>query len=251
MLNSTFRKLLAIMASGLALILIDAHAGVPRGDDPSARSPVLSERQFREKLRPLERPRDGAEHARLMTSLLREGRFSSLQVKAMAKLLAEEEARYDFALAAYPRTVDPENFYEVYDAFSSFSKVLRLHDQIQLRLATNAPSARAAVPPASDEEMASIVKAVRAEGLDDTKKAIARQIFTGSRRFRSRQITEVLKAFHFEDTRLEMAKLAFDTVVDPENYFVVNQAFALPSTKESLSRYIESRRTDNARPPGR
>jgi hypothetical protein len=247
-LTLTAGKLLVLPC--LALILLQTSASTGRGAEPLA--PRFSERQFREKLRSVERSQDAAEHARLVTSLLREGRFSSLQVKAMAKILSQEEARYDFALAAYPRTIDPDNFYEVYDAFTSFSKVLRLHDQIQLLRSANAPQAtRAALQPVTEEEMASIVKAIRAEGLDDTKKALARQILTGSRRFLSRQITEVLKAFHFEDTRLEIAKLAFDTVLDPDNYFLVNQAFNLPSTKESLSKYLESRRTDPARPPGR
>lgn len=115
--------------AGLAWFCAGSPVVTARGGEAPERSPILSERLFQDKLRLAVRPGDAAEQARLVNRLLLEGRFSSLQIKAMARLLVQEDARYDFALAAFPRTVDPENFYEVYDAFTSFSKVLRLHDQ--------------------------------------------------------------------------------------------------------------------------
>lgn len=171
-------------------------ASLPAANGGESREPVrpLGDRQFGERLRALERSGDGAEQARRAMLLLREGRYSSLQIKAMAKLFVQEDARYDFVIAAYPRTVDPENFYEVYDTFTSFSKVLRLHDQIQMLRASSESPASAALPPVSDEAMAEILKSVRAEGLEDSKKALARQIFTGRRRFLSRQVGELIYA---------------------------------------------------------
>lgn len=54
--------------------------------------------------------------------------FSSRQIKKMAQLFAGDYWRYQFAIAAYQQTTDPQNFYEVYDAFASFSTVFRLND---------------------------------------------------------------------------------------------------------------------------
>ena len=246
--NRFFRTTASVSLTTLFFGILMSTA---RGGESPERGLSLGQRQFEEKLRSAERPRDDAAQARQMHLLLQEGRFSSLQVKAMAKMFAQEDARYDFVLAAYPRTVDPENFYEVYDAFTSLAKVLRLHDQIQPPRHTPAPASRASLQPISDEAMAEILKSVHAEGLESTKKALVRQVFTGRRRFLSRQVGEVVKAFAFDDGRLEVAKLAYDSVIDPENYFLVNQAFSFAGTKDSLARYLESRRTEDSRPRGR
>ena len=245
------RSLRTTASRCLTFLFFSALMFTARGGESAERSLILGERQFGEKLRMAERPRDGAEQARQVHLLLQEGRFSSAQVKAMAKTFAQEDARYDFVVAAYSRTVDPENFYEVYDAFTSFSKVLRLHDQLQPPRPAPAPTSRPALQPVGDEAMAEIVKSVRAEGLEDTKKTLARQVFTGRRRFLSRQVCEVVKAFAFDEGRLEVAKLAYDSVIDPENYFLVNQAFSFASTKDSLARFLESRRAEDLRQRGR
>jgi hypothetical protein len=65
---------------------------------------------------------------RSANDLIRAQRVSSLQVKTIVEKFRDENARLQFAIAAYPRVIDPENLYEVYDAFFTFSKVMRLHD---------------------------------------------------------------------------------------------------------------------------
>ena len=193
----------------------------------------------------MERLRNNSEQSRQAGMLLRDVRLSSLQVKALARTIAQEDARLEFALAAYPHTVDPENFYEVYDAFTSYSKVFRLHDRIQ-RLgrppeAPAPPPVHGSIQPVTDEAMAELVKAIRAESFDDSKLSVAKQILSGKRRFLSRQVAELVRLFSFDDTRLEAAKLAYDSVVDPENYHLVRQALIFNSSKDNLARYIEAR----------
>lgn len=56
--------------------------------------------------------------------------FSSAQVKNMAQLFSEDKSRIEFCKAAYVNTVDKENFFDVYDAFTSFSWALRLYDHV-------------------------------------------------------------------------------------------------------------------------
>lgn len=220
-----------------------------RAEDRRESKPALAEHQFQDKLRTLERLKNSTEQAREANSLLRDGWLSSLQVKALARTITQEDARYDFALAAYPRTVDPENFYEVYDAFTSYSKVFRLHDRIREFRAPATPPAHVGIQPISDEAMADLLKAVRAESFDDTKKAVVRQMFAGKRRFLSRQVGEIVRLFSFDNARLEIAKLAYDSVVDPENYYQVSQVLDFTSNKDALARYIESRNTQRTSRP--
>lgn len=213
----------------------------------AAERTLLSPPKFQEQLGAIEAaPTPDAQ--RLQAEALVRGRFwlSSQQVKAAALHIQDEEARLAFALAAHPRTVDPENFYDVYDAFTKFSTVFRLHDRIrrgppppefvEVPVPVPAPAA------ASREEMADVLKALKAESFDSSRLLLARQIVTARPRFASRQIRELLQTFTFDDSRLELAKEAYGMVLDPENYFLVNEAFTFSSSGEALSKHIQSAR---------
>jgi hypothetical protein len=193
-------------------------------------------------LQSLRTARTDAERVESARQLLSRHACSSLQVKAMAQTIANEDLRLEFAIAAYARTVDPENYYEVYDAFQSFSKVFRLHDQVSPRLARPAPPVPVAPAALSEEDFGQMLRTIRAEPFDDTKLATARQIVSSARgRIASRQVREILRSFTFEDGRLELAKAAYECVLDPWNYSVVYDTFTFPSNRDTLARYLQSR----------
>lgn len=54
--------------------------------------------------------------------------MSSNQVMLIASLFSDDNYRVEFCKLSYASTVDKENFYEVYNAFTLFSTVFRLHD---------------------------------------------------------------------------------------------------------------------------
>lgn len=62
------------------------------------------------------------------------------QVKNIAQLFTEESYRLEFCKAAYTHTYDRVNFYEVYDAFTTYSNVLRLHDFVHGGLPAEQPA---------------------------------------------------------------------------------------------------------------
>lgn len=166
--------------------------------------------------------------------------LSSLQVKAIAARLPDDNARLDFAIAAYPRTLDPENFYEVYDAFNAHSKVFRLHDHIR---AMRHPFPAAEVPrqAVSPEDLKEILKSLRQEPFEQTRIKVAKQVFSSSKHgFLSAQVRQVLGTFDFEPSRLEVAKFAYAYTADPEKYFLVNEAFSFNPSKEELAKFIQS-----------
>ncbi len=68
--------------------------------------------------------------------------FSSLQIKGLAEVFRDDDARLEFAQLAYARVFDPQDFYEVYNSFAYFSTVFRLHDHVLARRggASNNPS---------------------------------------------------------------------------------------------------------------
>jgi hypothetical protein len=56
------------------------------------------------------------------------GCLLSAQVKNIAMLFTEDNYKFDFCRSAYLGTSDKENFFDVYDAFTSFSNAIRLYD---------------------------------------------------------------------------------------------------------------------------
>jgi hypothetical protein len=106
-------------------------------------------------------------------------------------------------------------------------------------------------PPATvtEEEMRDIIRALRRESFDQTRMKVARQILSSNPKpFLSSQIKQMLDCFDFEPSKLELAKFAYQYTYDPARYYLVNETFSFPNTKEELARYIESGHP--APPPG-
>lgn len=222
--------LLALGLAGASLLVATARA---------QDKPLLLENDLQATVRSVESGANQAEQLRRAQAILGPNRWlSSAQVKLLARSIADEDARLEFAVAAYPRTVDPENFYEVYDAFTKFSKAFRLHDRIH-----GLPARPGGGPAVTPEEMAEVLKTLKGENFDETRQKLARQILTARVRFNSTQVRDVLKLFAFDESRLAVAKAAYDFVVDPENYYLVAQVFTFSDSKEELARYTASRAT--------
>jgi hypothetical protein len=219
-------------------ILVAVSAYAQPAEDSRSR---VTDSQLNEQIRHLKSQSADSEKLRRAQDWMPSRYLSSLQVKAMAAAFADEGARLEFAQAAFSRTVDPENFYEVYDAFSSFSKVFRLHDFVK-RFQAASHSPLALLPQAlTDEEFTAVKAAIRKENFDDRKKSLARQIISGRPRFSSRQVKEILALFDFDAARLDVAKFAYDYTIDRENFFQVYDAFEFSSNKDNLTNYLESK----------
>jgi hypothetical protein len=209
----------------------------------------LGDQRFQEQVKGIKAEPGAAERLRRAKDLCSRHPLSSLQVKAIALTLPDDGLRLEFATAAYPHTVDPENFYEVYDAFTAFSKVMRLHDRV--REFSRPPAGPVVRLPevVSEAELKDILQAIRNESFEQTRDKVARQIVNSSRKkFLSAQVKRLLECFDFENTKLEFAKFAFDFTQDPERYFLVNEAFTFAGSKEALSRHIASRTQTPERP---
>lgn len=78
------------------------------------------------------------------------------------------------------------------------------------------------------------------ESFDDSRLTIAKQV-VASNHLTAAQITEICRLFSFEDNALEFAKYAYPYCVDPNRYYLVNQAFKYESSKSELNKIIGNR----------
>jgi len=54
----------------------------------------------------------------------------------------------------------------------------------------------------------------------------------------TRQVSMIMREFSFDRYRLDVAKFAYESCVDPENYFRLYQEFTFDSNARALMRYI-------------
>jgi len=54
----------------------------------------------------------------------------------------------------------------------------------------------------------------------------------------AQQVASIMNLFDFESTKLDFAKFAFSHTVDPQNYWIVNDAFSFSSSISDLQHYI-------------
>ena len=86
-----------------------------------------------------------------------------------------------------------------------------------------------------------LLQTIQMKAFESDKVSIARQALVNNR-FDTYQIRELLSLFSFEDSRLEIAKAAYNRCVDPQNYYKINEVFQFSSSIRELEDFMLTRR---------
>lgn len=99
------------------------------------------------------------------------------------------------------------------------------------------PIARMAMHPREFQRLITVLSGIAFESrrLDVAMQALSTNLVT------SFQVRELLSMFNHESNRLDLAKSAYNNTVDPENFFIVNEAFHFSSSIRELNRFIAHR----------
>jgi hypothetical protein len=90
----------------------------------------------------------------------------------------------------------------------------------------------------SPEDFKKVLAALQKESFDDGKLSFLKTV-AKTRRFTAEQIREILKAFSFDAGREEAAVIVYPSMSDPEDFFVVFDAFTFDSGRTSLRRRLK------------
>lgn len=82
------------------------------------------------------------------------------------------------------------------------------------------------------------LESIKGKSFEDTKLDLAKQVVRANC-MSSKQIAEVMRAMTFEDSRLEFAEFAYKYCVDPNQYYLVNDAFEFELTIEELQEFLD------------
>jgi hypothetical protein len=91
-----------------------------------------------------------------------------------------------------------------------------------------------------DYSFGMVMQQISRQSFESNRLQIAQQIVM-SNPLSSAQVASIMQLFSFESTRLEFARFAYGYVVDPQRYFLVNNAFAFSSSVDDLNRFLVGR----------
>lgn len=236
-IRTSFNRLLFIL-----IAFSTVHRNSAAENQPPTFQP-LAEPEFQQRFKDWNQNVDDSVRTHRAQEMFFRRGLSSAQVRRLAQSISDEDRRVEFVVSAFHRTVDPENFYDVYDAFQTFSKVFRMHDRITaMKRVAPRPMVITGPAPLSNEELAEIVTTLRHESFDTARLSMLGA--TGRKakgRISSAQVGELLDLFSFDNQRLDAAKIAAPWVHDPENLFVLYSKFNFNQHKEQLTLIIAGR----------
>lgn len=93
------------------------------------------------------------------------------------------------------------------------------------------------VYPMNQQMFGQALMQMQSQGFDSNRLMIAMQILSVNM-VTSNQVAQLMNMLSFENSRLELAKFAFRRVIDPQNFFIVNNAFSFGSSATELSRFL-------------
>ncbi|MBP6732169.1 MAG: DUF4476 domain-containing protein [Chitinophagales bacterium] len=198
----------------------------------------ITEVEFRQRMQQLN-TRGNDEGKLQMCRVIISGKsFTSQQVKQMALVFLSDYWRYQFAAEVYPNTRDKDNFYDVYDAFTSYSAVFRLNDYVHslpampdicepvpmpgqavivYPLCTNYNGSKGCPLPVSDKDFKVYAASVFSQPNDDLRIKAARDL-VDKVCISMAQLMSITLSLDLETRRLTFMKEAFLRVYDLENY---------------------------------
>jgi len=210
--------------------------------------------------------------------------LSSDQVKAVVMALPSDQSRYDFALLAYPKTVDKVNFYDVYDGFAYFSTVFRLHDatatigqpvpqpstpKIEIKqpnIVIETPKKRnwpalsypsidnylgntGCSEPMPEPNFDQITKDLPATMVEEQAQELCRNLLNKNQCLSTAQIMKLATLMNSQTNRLNFLKDAYNVVYDQDNFGRCGDVLALANLKKEFSVFVNGRPNPNTVTP--
>ncbi len=97
------------------------------------------------------------------------------------------------------------------------------------------------VPPVTPERFENMLHTVENQSFESTKLSTAKQIIKYNNCMTVNQLVQIIRLFDFDNTKLKLAKFAYDYIYDIENFYKVNNVFDFDSTKSKLAKFLEEK----------
>lgn len=170
--------------------------------------------------------------------------FTSIQVVQLLQQIRLEADRLPLAKLSFRTVTDPANFSPVYGLFNVSANRTELENYVANYNAGNTGTTTPTTSigtAMSDSYFNSLYQTIRYQSPVTTQVTSINNAFTTSGNyFTSNQVAALLQLVTAETTRLQLAKAAYRTVVDPVNFTTVSNLLYSQSSRDELSYYISS-----------
>ena len=165
--------------------------------------------------------------------------FSTDQARQVVELINSEANRLELLKLAYDNITDPANFYQLYDLLRSQASKDELDNYVKnYSYGDQYNSYKVAMSSASFNQL---YQDVLNQSSTSRKLSAATRAFNATTNyFTVSQASQIISMLTGENNRLQLAKLALDNIVDPENMTQLFDLLTTQSAKENLDYYIRS-----------
>ena len=179
-------------------------------------------------------------------SILNNNYLTTDQVMEMCDVFSFEDAKLDFAKAAYIRTIDQANYFKVANVFSFASSKEDLNNfiaansggTVNVNNSKSRKEPRYKQPvPMDNGSFTTARETIKNGSFESTMLSTAKGIINNNY-FTTDQVMELVGLFSFDDAKLDIAKTAYLRTVDRNNYFKVANALSFSSSKEDLNNFL-------------
>jgi len=167
--------------------------------------------------------------------------FSVSQVVQIISLVTGENNRLQLAKLSLDNIVDPENVNQLFDLLSTQSAKENLDYYIRNNGYAGVNYEYPGHTAMTDVEFNNLYDNIRKKWLPFTKYNAAVDAFSSSNNyFTTQQVHQIIALLSSENNRLDLAKLAFDNIVDKQNFRQLYDLFESQASKDELDNYIRT-----------
>ncbi|MFK7796515.1 MAG: DUF4476 domain-containing protein [Aureispira sp.] len=208
-------------------------------------STPMSEQAFVKSMEQLEEEFSDLEKMELAEKMLNENHLSAAQLKQVLKEFDFERQKEQLAKMAYPRVYDPNNFYQIYSTFDfdDTRKRLKAWSNTQPHYGNNSNSA-ASMGANNAGSFERAYHQLQSTTFDTDKWPIAQELVDNNYLY-AEQVSALVTLFDFKTSEDKFARYAYPKTYDPQNYHLVVDALTFPSSKQSLSNWIQGQPRPN------
>lgn len=215
----------------------------------TSRTP-MSNNEFSTLTRNLRLQRTAAEKNTLLTNTFTNPatNLSSIQVVQLLQQVRSESDRLPLAKLSFRTVTDPNNFSPVYGLFSVQANRNELEEFVNY-YDEEVPADNTTVNNNTQgTDFNSIYQNIKGQWPSSVQVTSLTTAFnTPANYFTASQVSQLIQLVSGEGTRLQLAKLAYDNVVDPVNYNTVSSLLYSQSSRDDLGVFIGSGTTVNTR----
>ena len=164
--------------------------------------------------------------------------FSTEQIRALLTLVTSETDRLELAKQSFRGVMDPAIFYQLGELFTTtiYRNEFNAYASAQTGVTVN----NDVKTPMTNSDFSILVLTIRGNFLQLLKVQSERDVFANPNNFfTTAQIKQLILLINTEPNRLELAKLSYKTVTDPENFTQINDLFQMQASKDELTAYVK------------